>query len=182
MASGVIEFIKRLVAPSAPASGYAGIYIDDSGAQPEPKLIDDDGTVFGFKGSYGSYYKYAQNLTPATNTTTTRQAYTTVSYSSLDSVGIYEVAVGFTQGYSNGQRDFIGELNILGTGSVVGVVKQFRLESKDSGADQRNWAFGKIVLTGAELGAGNAILQYSASQNGDTARIYDGIVTITRVA
>jgi len=181
MSNGVINFVKRLVAPSAPSSGKAGIYIDDSGTRPEAKLIDDDGTVLTFKSVYGSEYFYGQNLIPATNTTTSPQAYATAVYSGLNSTGLYEVEVGFNQGYSSGQRDFIGELNISGTGTVVGVVKTFRVEPKDAGADQRLWAYGKIVLSGAELGAGSAILQYRTQQNGDTARIYDGIVTITRV-
>lgn len=182
MANGVITFLKRLTAPSAPAVGKARIYIDDSGVNPEPKLLDDSGNTYLFKGTYGSYYTYGQNLNPATNTTNTPQAYATAVYSGLDSLGLYEVGVGFTQGYSTGQRDFIGELNINGNGTTVGVVKQFRVEPKDTGGDQRNWAYGKIVLTGAELGTGQAILQYYSQNNGDTSRIYDGFVTITRVA
>lgn len=181
MANGVITFLKRLTAPPAPVVGKASIYIDDSGSEPSPKIIDDSGIVYGFESVYGSYYEYGQNLIASTNTTNTAQAYATASYSGLESAGLYEVGIGFTWGYSTAQRDFIGELNINGTGTVVGVTKTFRLEPKDTGADQRGWASGIIVLTGAELGAGQAILQYRATNNGDTARIYDGLVTITRV-
>jgi hypothetical protein len=182
MANGVITFLKRLTAPSAPVTGKASLYIDDSGTIPEAKLLDDDGTIYPFKGVYGSYYVYNQNLNPATNTTTTPQAYVSTAYSGLDPAGIYEVEATITYGYSSGQRDFIGELNISGTGTVTGVVKTIRTEPKDSGADQRFPGISKIVLTGAELGAGTAIFQYYAQQAGDTARMFDGLITITRVA
>jgi len=183
MANGVINFVKRLVAPSAPSVGKSGIYIDDSGISPLPKLIDDDGTIYGFQSNYGQDFFYGQNLIPSTNTTSTPQAYATAVYSSLTPSALYEIEVGFSWNYSAGQRDFRSEINILGTGTVVGVFREFSLEPKDAGNDQRAWAFTKAILTGAELGAsGNIILQYYAQQAGDTATLYDGIVKIKRVA
>lgn len=181
MQTGVIEFLKRLVAPSASGTGYAGIYVDDSGTAPEPKLIDDDGQVYSFKGVYGSYYEYNQNLNEANNATAAPQAYVSVAYSGLVSTALYEVETSFAYNYSATQRDFIGELNLSNTGTVTGVVKTVRTEPKDAGADQRHSGIMKIVLTGAELGAGTAIFQFYSQNNGDTSRVYDGVITITRV-
>lgn len=184
MAAGVIEFLKRLTAPSAPATGYAGIYVDDSGSVPRPIVIDDDGTEYGFDSVYGRDFTYNQNLNPATNTTTNPQAYATAVYNNLDgdSQKIYEIDLGFTYRYSTGQRDFIGELNIIGNGTTTGVVKVKRQEPKDNGGDQRFWASGKYYLNGQELGAGGQLVfQFYAQQNGDTAEVFDGFVNVKRV-
>lgn len=185
MANGVITFLKRLVAPSAPVAGKSSIYIDDSGATPEPKIIDDNGIIYGFKGVFGDNFSYGQSLIEASNATNTPQPYTTAVFTGLDisASARYLITCGFTCNYSVGTRDFIGQLNLSGgSGSVSGLIKNFRLEQKDAGNDQRSWAYGEIILTGPEIGvAGNLIFEFQAQNNGDTATVFDGLVTIKRV-
>lgn len=101
--------------------------------------------------------------------------YLTLSPNILNA-GKYRITTDFVFRYSNAGRDFLARLIVDG----VQVKEIFRLEQKDTGTDQRDWAERtfRIDLT---AGAHDIKLQFQPSANGDTATMIEAEMDMFRV-
>jgi len=172
-------FNKISSPPSGINTGESAITVDSTSG--EPQYTDGNtGLTKTFKSIYGSNYHVNENTTPSTNTTTSFQNYLTLSYSMLDDSpsAIYKVNIFFVWGYSVPSRDYRGIFSVNGT--QYG--EEFRVEPKDGGSDQRNWATGWYTFTGAELGVSGTIeFDFASQSNGDTSRTYTCNLELLRV-
>ncbi len=179
MSDGTINFPKRASDPDSPTVGRCKIWIDTNG---NPKLTDENGITVGFESLYGSSFNSNLQEGLQSNNTTTFQTYSTLNYTVEDIGGAanYEIEASIFWNYSSAANDYRGKIQVNG----ADFKEEMRVEPKDGGTDQRNWAKLTYPITGAQLASlsGDITWQFASSSGGNTARTYYAYLTIKRVS
>lgn len=181
MANGVITFLKRLTAPSAPAVGKTRLYIDDSGSKPEVKYINEDGNIYDLRSVYGSNLETISEFYTDTSTSVNFKTYGGTTYAAGLAVAgqKYKITFSLLEKYSSLGRNFICRIALDG----VTLEQEISFENKDSGSDIRIPVSYTYIIDGSQLNNAGGFLDvdYRCQQNGDTATVYSCSMEFIRI-
>ena len=167
---GKLTVTEENAKPQTPSPGNRSLYPKADGWYE----LNDQGTerlVFALP-VFGQNFNEAHNDVQATSTDGNNyQTHTSLTTGSLDA-GI-KIRIGITMAWnmSTAGRNFEAELTIGGA-----VANTMAMETKDTGADIRNWVTSFFYMTVPSTGPLVMELNYGPQNNGDTATIfYSGI-------
>lgn len=124
---------------------------------------------------YGSFFQYAEKKPMSSTSSSSLVDHLQFNTPALVA-GVYIVSFYYNWGYSSTSRDFHAEIFVDGNDLMI-----HRQEPKDTGSDQRNIASGLIPVVLA-AGVHEVSLMYGATNNYDTARIYNTNLMIWRAS
>ena len=170
---------KVTLTPSSISSGESAMSIDQTSG--ELQITDGDtGETTAVRSVFGRDYFYGANTTEQTNDTDTFDTYLNFNYTGVSDNpnARYRIGFSFCWGYSNSQRDYVGQ--ILINGNVL--VQPFQKEPKDPGGDQRPWDSIFFIIDPSVLGPSGTIqFQFKATQAGDVATTHFAHMELYRI-